>query len=244
MQDHGQGPAVPYWRDPKHGSMRRAAHWLATVIGEGGKFRYADLRAAIPDVGQVDRRARDLRDRGWVIQDYRGPKGLGSDEHQLVAIGDRIWEPQTLNRSTGALSARVRRQVFDRDGNQCVVCGIGAGEEDPDRPGVRARLTVGHLVPKARRGELDLRNLRTECSLCNEPSRHLTATPVDAALLKAKILELRRSDRVRLLDWARTGHRRFTDLEQLWAEYRQLPAPQRDEISQLLSELEADGSGS
>jgi hypothetical protein len=231
-------PAVPYWKDPRHGAMRRAAYWLATQVGEGHKFRKADLRREVEDREQVDRRVRDLRGKhGWVIYNYRDRSDLAPDQHLLAKVGDRVWEETYRPPRGDAISASIRRRVFDRDGNRCVVCGIAAGEEFPTLPGVRARLTLGHLVPKGRRGWNDPDNFRTECSTCNEPARHLTDAPVDVGLLRARIRELPRADKQRLAEWVRNERRAFPEVERLWIQWRQLPAPRRDEIRKLLDDL-------
>jgi 5-methylcytosine-specific restriction endonuclease McrA len=230
----------PYWRNPRRGAMRRAAHWLATEVGEGRKFRKADLRNAIQDREQVDRRMRDLRGKhGWVIHNYRDRTDLSPDEHLLVAIGDRVWQETYRPPRGDAISASVRRRVFDRDGNRCVVCGIAAGEEYPTLPGIRARLTLGHITPRGRKGWNNPDNFRTECAICNEPSRHLTTTPVDPELLKARIRELPRADKRRLAEWIRNERRDFREVERLWIQWRQLPARQRDTVRDLLEELTA-----
>jgi len=218
--------------------MRRAAHWLATEVGVGNKFRKADLRRVIGDREQVDRRMRDLRQKfGWVILNYRDRPDLAPEEHLLVSVGDRVWEGGFRAPRGDAVSAAVRRHVFDRDGNRCVVCGIAAGEEYPTLPGVRARLTLGHLVPKGRKGWNDPDNFRTECAICNEPARHLTDAPVDIGLLKARTRELSRADKRRLAEWVRNERRAFPEVERLWIQWRQLPAAHRDEVRQLLEEL-------
>lgn len=231
-------PPTPYWKDLRHGAMRRAAHWLATEVGEGRKFRKSDLREAVKGVEQVDRRVRDLREKfGWSIANYRDRADLSPDEHLLVAVGQRVWEEGFRAAPGDSVSAAVRRTVFDRDGNRCVVCGIGAGEEYPGMPGVMARLTLGHLVPRGRRGWSSPDNLRTECALCNEPARHLTAAPVDLGLLKARVRELSRTDRRKLADWLRDERRQVPEVERLWMDWRRLPAAQRDEVRELLLEL-------
>ena len=59
--------------------------------------------------------------------------------------------------------ARVRRQVLDRDGWRCQLCGKAG------------RLEVDHVVPLRRGGEpLDPRNLRTLCRGC-----HIAKTRLD-----------------------------------------------------------------
>lgn len=236
----GQMPgAQPYWKDRTRGAMKRAAHWLATEVGEGNKFSKADLREAVPEREQVDRRARHLRRYGWVIDTYRERADLASGELLLVKIGDPVWEKDYRPPKADAVSAAMRRRVFDRDGNRCRVCGIAAGEEYPTLPGVHARLTVGHLTPTGRKGSSDPNNFRTECSICNEPARHLTEAPVDVELVKARVRELPRRDKRQLAAWMRNGQRTFSGVESLWSQIRQIPAPQREEVRQLLENLTA-----
>jgi hypothetical protein len=228
---------IPIWQDARHGAMKRSAHYLFTVVGVGNVFHKAQIREAVPGREQVDRRIRELRKFGWVIRTYRDLASLAPDELLLEAAGDHIWTPGYKSTRAPGLNQAKRRAVFDRDGNRCVVCGIGAGEEYPDTPGEHARLTIGHLVPQGRQGRDDPDNWRTECARCNEPAKHLTGAPVDTNLLAAKIRELPRADRQRFLDWIKTGRRQFSNVETLWTQYRQLPAPTRKQIEETLEGL-------
>ena len=154
-------------------------------------FTKTQLREKFPGVSQIDRRVRDLRKVGWTIHEYRDADGLSPDEQRLVAVGEHVWEPGFRWPKSLTVPGNVARAVFDRDHNRCVVCGVSAGEEYPEEPGKIARLTVGHLIPKQRRGSTeDVGNFRTECARCNESARHLTAAPVDQALLQAEIQHL------------------------------------------------------
>ena len=182
---------IPIWRDTTKTSLRRAAHWLASEVGEGGKFTKSQLRRAIPEWEQVDRRERDLRaDYGWRIDNYRTDRELNRGEHKLVKIGTRVWEEQLSSQTSRRVSSATRAEVFRRDHNYCRKCGIGPHEEYPDLPGRTARLTIAHLDPKARRGSDDLENLQTQCARCNEEIRDLSAPHVDAGELEARIKRL------------------------------------------------------
>jgi 5-methylcytosine-specific restriction endonuclease McrA len=237
--DTGQSvrEVVPYWQNSKFGSRNRVANWLAEVVGEGAVFTKNQLREALPGIEQIDRRMRDLRPLGWVIRTYKDMTTLAAEELFLEEIGDRVWEPNYRPPRASAISAATRRTVYERDGRMCVVCGIDFGAEYPDRPGVKARPTIGHWLPKERGGVNDLSNLRAECHLCNESSRNLTAQPIDAELLKRKLHELPRSDKQQLAAWMLAGRRTFSRPEKLWAEYNQLPAPMRDDARAFLSEM-------
>lgn len=224
----------PLWEDPSVGAKKRVAHFLATEVEEGNVFSFQDVRTRITGIEQLGRRMRELREVGWRILSYKDTASLQPDELLLHTVGDRIWE-QGYRWPTRRLSAATRRKVFERDGSRCMVCGIDLGGEYPDRPGVTARPTVGHWVPKERGGTDDVSNLRSECHLCNESSRDLTDAPVDVDLLSRRIRELGRGEKQVLASWMLTGRRTFTKPEQLWAQYNQLPQPDRDVIREALS---------
>lgn len=72
--------------------------------------------------------------------------------------------------SKGAMrKSRRRRQVYERDGHQCVTCGWKPGEASPGRKkGERRRfLTIDHKTPLCRGGGNGLDNLQTMCNVCN-----------------------------------------------------------------------------
>jgi hypothetical protein len=226
-----------HWTDNKAGAAKRVGHYLATEVGEGGTFNKATLRQIVENTEQVDRRMRDLRKVGWVIRTYKDKASLKPNELFLEKIGDEVWT-DGYKWPTEGLTAAVRRRVFSRDGSFCLVCGIQFGTEYPDRPGVIARGTIGHIRPKAHGGTDDLSNLRPECQLCNETARNLTDAPVDVPLLKARIKELGREDKKGLLGWMVAGSRTYSERERLWAQYVQLPTPIREEIkAELVDQL-------
>jgi len=228
---------VSYWQNEKYGGRNRVANWLAEEVGEGNVFTKNQLRAALPGIEQIDRRMRDLRPLGWAIRTYKDMAILAPNELYLEKIGDRVWEPEYRPPRVVGLSAALRREVFERDGHRCVVCGVDFGSEYPDRPGVVARGTIGHWLPKERGGTDDVSNLRAECHLCNETAKNLTAQPVDAELLKRKLRELSRSEKQQIASWMLAGKRTFSPVESLWAQYNQLPAMRRDEVRQFLSDM-------
>ncbi|MET8717756.1 hypothetical protein ABZV52_31895 [Streptomyces sp. NPDC004735] len=86
-------PQLPDWTDQKMATRVRTALWLATEVGEGNVYTKEQLGAAFPDVAQVDRRVRELRDYGWVIATNRDDPSLTSHEARFVQAGDPVWEP-------------------------------------------------------------------------------------------------------------------------------------------------------
>ena len=54
----------------KRSSIALVAEFVAGV-GVGEKFTKLGLMDAVPNVSQADRRMRDLREIGWVIDNYK-----------------------------------------------------------------------------------------------------------------------------------------------------------------------------
>lgn len=133
-------------------------------------------------------------------------------------------------RSKKRVSAKTRQKVYDSDEHRCVICGIGAGESYPDQPAKKARLTVGHFVADALHGPNDPVNLRTECSVCNEPAKEQAERSESATEIWPKMRDLPRLEKSRLLAWVNQGQRSRDEVDRLFDQYRALPAPQRDEI--------------
>jgi hypothetical protein len=71
----------------KKSGKRKVAEYLVTHVGQGNVFHWLDVKHAFPDVGQIDRRGRQLRDHGWVITTYREDPRLAQDEVRLDKIG-------------------------------------------------------------------------------------------------------------------------------------------------------------
>lgn len=110
------GSKLPDWTDKKMSSKVRTALWLASEVGEGNVYTKAQLREAFPDVAQIDRRVRELRDYGWVIATNRDDPALRSHEARFVQAGDPIWQPGIRSRATREPHALVplRSASFDR----------------------------------------------------------------------------------------------------------------------------------
>lgn len=231
----------PDWRDSKLGARIRVALWLHGEIGEGRRFSKQQLRKAIPDVEQVDRRMRDLRPAGWVIKTYRDMAGLSPDELYLEKIGSHVWEPGQRSAGLRSISGKVRRQVMERDLHRCIRCGVSAGEAYPDDPTSSARLTLGHVNPHKHGSASDPEDLVTECARCNETAQHLTGAQLTPEQVWDRIKELPRREKQKLLGWMAAGRRSLSDTEQVWSRYRQLPAAHRESLQAKLGLLLGSG---
>lgn len=229
-------PALPDWHDTTFGTRIRVALWLATEVGEGGRFTKAQLRDAMPNVEQIDRRMRDLRPAGWEILTYRDTSGLQPDELELRKIGKPVWEKEHRSAGLRVITARTRREVMERDSFRCVRCGILAGEPYPDDPAVTARLTIGHVNPHKHGSGATRDDLVTECARCNETVKHFTGASLDAERVWDRVAALPKADKAKLLAWLTRGRREATKLEEVAALLFQLPAASRERLGQKLAD--------
>ena len=232
--------APSYLLSDTAGAMGQAAWWLAHIKGEGAVYAIGEVRQLWPEHQQIDRRLRDLRDYGWRIDEARSTlnSDLRPDERRLVHIGVAYWDPEA--RRVGKpekISAKIRSQIFHRDGHACVRCGIASGEEFADMPGVTARMTAAHVYPDRLGGKATASDLITACQFCNEAIRDETPNYLDAAQVQLRVRSLGRSDLERLLNRMRTGRAEADKVDFVWRAYLQLPAVSREEI---LADLETE----
>lgn len=219
----------------RFGAEPKLASWLTFNMKVGEVFTIRQLRKVLGNtIGPNDhehfnRRFRNLRRYGWIVLSSRDAGDLKPDQYRLKQIGAPIWLGKSKYDSKRT-SDKMRRQILDRDGYRCVLCGIGAGEPYPDEPARLARLTIGHFVADSLRGPNDPENLRTECSRCNEPAKEEAQRTESATEIWPKIRNLRRAHKTGLLTWIEKGFRERDDVDRLFDQVRTLPALQRDEI--------------
>ena len=129
-----------------------------------------ELQQAAEPVSEWARRVRELRDEeGWPIFTNNDLSSLKPGEYLLET------EPAAnpLTRNVRSISQKTRAEVLDRDGSTCQMCGLAAGDSDPDT-GRPVRLHLGHIVDKSLGGRDEASNLRTLCSTCNQGAKNLT----------------------------------------------------------------------
>lgn len=219
------------------GGVRRLAAYLYFNVEIGGTFTMRELRdelgGDVPEQAEhLNRRLRELRAQGWQIRSYRDRAGQEVDTYVLEKKGNRLWLGEQTRRP--AISAAVRRQVFERDLNRCVICGIGAGEPYPGEPGTTARLTAGHRTAGARLGDASPDNLQTECSRCNEPVGDTPPNPEVLAEVMAAVRQLGVTDKRALLAWIQSGHRHRSKVDIAFDRTRRLAQSERDQVVQYL----------
>lgn len=171
------------------GSLQDAATWLLREVGVGGVFTKVQLRAAFPEVTQIDRRVRDLRAQGWVIHTRRQDPSLGQEEMRLVEVGDRRRGPSER------ITPKQRRAALLATAHSCLACGAVASAPYPDARDVRVQLKVlavdGQLRPICLRCEPSFPLLANR-----EPETQLT--PFDTQVVQLSASAWARLCRLRL----------------------------------------------
>lgn len=231
-------PAKRHWSDASVGSSReRAALWLFERVGEGHVFTKAELRAAFPEIEQIDRRVRDLRSAGWVIHTNRQDARLRPNELRLVSVGDRIWEASSKRHVSPRISAADRRAAMRRCDYRCVRCGVGAGEAFGDSPSTSAVLTVRTSSAVSPGSPVETMVLCQRCF----------GSPADADLAGEALRlvgELNQAERATVLRWIDAGCREIPRTEGAWQRIVRLsPTGQRDVRAALEGAVDAGTPG-
>lgn len=112
-----------------------------------------DMLHYVSGIHEWARRLRELRDEyGWPISSFHDRPELAPDEYLLEDL-DR------MEANVRDVSAATRREVFERDGYQCRVCGAV--------PGLGVWLEPDHVVEAAEGGSHGADNLITVCHRCH-----------------------------------------------------------------------------
>lgn len=220
---------LPDWRDAHGGGLLRGALWLMQEVGPGNTFTKSQLRAAFPDTAQIDRRVRDLRDYGWVIDTSREDPSLDQAEQRFVKPGIRVWDPvERKKRTRAAVSATTRQAVFQRAGSACELCGRSV-DSLPSGSG----LELARRVALAHGGADEAENLMVLCSVCH--AARTRSDGVSELATRASSLPIR--ERTRLLAWITMGERPRTTIEDIWAQYQQLSDRDQQQLARHLARL-------
>ncbi|WP_326807849.1 HNH endonuclease [Streptomyces sp. NBC_01775] len=216
-------------------SLVKVAEFVASR-GIGNKFSKLDLFEAVPDVSQADRRMRELRPMGWIIDNYKVNPNLKPDEYLVRELGTRVdlgeAAPKTIRKN---ITGPKRRRVLERDGHMCQVCGIRAGQVFPDAPERGAIMTIGHIIPVKRGGQNDDGNLRAECQRCGDEARDLTVDPPTAEQVLAHASQGSLKDKRQLYGWMQLGRRTPSDIEKVFQEWSRLGPADRMSVMTALA---------
>ncbi|MEV5731669.1 hypothetical protein [Streptomyces sp. NPDC052292] len=215
--------ALPSWQDSKLGTMKRAALWLVQVVGEGNVFTKAQLRDAFPDVAQIDRRMRDLRDFGWKIDTKREDIDLDANEQRYVQRGEPVWEPGRGTRPKSAITVNQRRELLTAYNHKCGSCGATPGDTYADSE-VTAQLDVAKREVMLPNGTKALQYV-VECNRCRVGG---IGSTYDVPALLSEAASLPSLEFGILKSWVEQDARTFSSVENVWAKYRALPAEARE----------------
>lgn len=215
----------------KFGAERKIAAWLAFNREQGDTFTMRDLREALgtdatPNADEhLNRRMRRLRSDGWDITSNAGDKSLPIDAYRVDAMG---WHPgQGPRPRSEAISKRIEREVFERDGYRCVICGIGRDEPYPGKPDSHAVITVGHRRARAHKGSSsDPDNLETQCKPHNETVRE-EMLPESLDEVRLGLKQLNGAELSKLETWLTQGYRSRDRLDTLHDRARSLSPDER-----------------
>jgi hypothetical protein len=228
---------LPSWQNTtngttKIGSMGRVALWLIQEVKEGNTFTKADLRAAFPDVAQIDRRMRNLRDYGWEIATSREDPTLQQQEHRFRSRGADVWIPGKAKAPAhkGSITSAQRAKVFQDDGYLCRTCGVTGGETYEDGGLEQAVLNVARRPVIQPDGSVE-HQLITECQRCGRGNVDRTVHMADVL---ADIESLAPVERRVMRGWIEADRRSHSALEKLWGRYRTLPEDARKAVADKL----------
>ncbi|WP_243789320.1 hypothetical protein [Saccharopolyspora gloriosae] len=221
----------PLWTDRTYGSMVRAALWLESEVGEGNIFSKKQLRDAFPEVAQIDRRVRDLRDRGWRIDTSREDPSLRQEEQRYARKGEDVWlRNRGKSAATGSLTASQRTKIMAADNHLCRSCGMAAGDFY-DGGVMSAQLDVARRRITLADGSTEIQ-LITECNRCRVGGRGKDADP-------AKVLDaldfLAPLERQIFAGWVKADNRKLNGIEKLWGLYRALPEESRTTVKRAVA---------
>ncbi len=132
-----------------------------------GRVITSDQLRDMAGISEWARRVRELRDEeGLQILTHNDRDDLKSNEYLLETLELRPVIARDI-------SDKLRRQILERNGYTCQVCGAGAGEDSGCEPGKKNRLQIDHIVPISQGGTDDEHNLRAVCVYYNKDKANL-----------------------------------------------------------------------
>jgi len=81
------------------------------------------------------------------------------------------------------------------------MCGLAASDPDPLHPGLKTRLTMGHIKDKSKGGDDSPGNLHAVCSNCNEGLQNAAPPKPDRIELLKQVRRATVDDQLHLLEW-------------------------------------------
>lgn len=113
-----------------------------------------------------------------------------------------LRDSRTIPVFAADISDGVRKFVLKHLGRfYCQMCGAGAGDPDPYHPGLKIRLTMGHIIDKSKGGEDTPDNLRAACTNCNQGLQNASPPKPDRIELLKQVRRATIDDQQHLRDW-------------------------------------------
>lgn len=135
----------------------------------------------IAGIHDYQRRIRELRnEEGMQILSHKDRDNLKQNEYLIETL-------TPLPVIARDISDKLRRQILERNGYTCQVCGAGAGEESLCEPGKKCRLEIDHTIPISQGGTDDEHNLRAVCVWYNKDKSNLKV-PTSRHAISAMVL--------------------------------------------------------
>jgi hypothetical protein len=210
-------------------SMVRVAVWLAVDIQPGGVFTKQQLRDAVPNVEQADRRMRDLRAYGWRIDTSAEDASLRPNELRLVTVGDAVWDGQGRKQPPSKPTASQQRAALISAGYACESCGTGVGETFVEGGDV-ARLATRYVDP------VSPTLIEVVCQRCRMPGTE--AQESQEAALAVLADQLTPGERAELLDSLGSNAPRSA-FERARSLLRRWPPSERERAAEILTSASA-----
>lgn len=174
------------------GSRARVLRYLLSNLG---KVVHSDDIRKFSGASEWARRLRELRDEyGYKILSHKDRRELKPGQYLLETDVRLPVLPRAISKETRAF-------VLERNGYTCQMCGLGAGDPDPFHPGLKVRLTMGHIKDKSKGGTEGPENLRAVCSNCNEGLQNAAPPKPDRIELMKQARRATNDDQLYLLEW-------------------------------------------
>jgi hypothetical protein len=194
-------------KKPKAGEGSRARILAFLLANVGRVIEGREIYEASGGASEWARRVRELRDeKGYKVRTHKDSDDLKPGQYVLES-------PHPDARyifGSRAISKETRAFVLERNGYTCQMCGLGASDPNPLRPGRKIQLVMGHIIDKSKGGEDTPNNLRAICSNCNEGLQAISPPKPRRIELMKQLRRATIDDQLHALDWllAKFGKRR------------------------------------
>jgi len=180
---------------PKEVGSASRARVLRFLLKNKGRVVGSDEIRHAAGTSEWARRLRELRDEfGYAILTHKDRRELKPGQYLLETDVRLPVLPRSISKETRAF-------VLERNGYTCQMCGLAAADPDPFHPGLKIRLTMGHIMDKSKGGKDTPGNLRAVCTNCNEGLQNVSPPKPDRIELLKQVRRATIDDQMHLLEW-------------------------------------------